>query len=236
MPSPESKVHIYFNLHLGEPYYLVYYNKDILIEWSLMGFKLANNQDFTERFSLIKTEAKSVQISETQESKDGNQFSENYNELSVFLQKENDPKEQLIIILRAYDNGIAFTYLFPGNEKSETVTLVSEETQIDLYGSDSNWSNVLKADSLVEHPHLPENVADDLLDLPAQFISTDGIQITFSEIPAKGFQTVKLRRRTNDQPHYSVRFKDNFQSERIEFQRNLNTSWRFIKIWNTTDK
>jgi alpha-glucosidase len=230
LPSPDSKVHLYFNLNNGEPYYLVYFNKDIIIDWSLMGFIVVERVNLTEGLGIKKTESKSIHSVEAKGVNNSSQFSENYNELSIFLQKENDPTKQFIILFRAYNNGIAFTYLFPENEEPGTVSLVSEETQFDLYGTNSNWKPILENDSLGKISQTAENFNNEISELPTAFISSNKIRVTFSEILAKGCEPAKLQRRTVDKPEYKVRFRNDISTNGIELERSLYSSWRLILI------
>jgi alpha-glucosidase len=191
--------------------------------------------NFTEGLSIVKTESQSVCTNEEPDIKSVNRFSQNYNELKVFLHKENDPNEQFIIVFRAYNNGIAFTYLFLENEKSVSVNLVSEETQLDLFGTNSNWNLVLKNDPLDKILLISDKSKNEFLELPATFISSEEIKVTFSEILAKGCEPVKLQRRTADKPEYTIRFGNYNSTNGIELERNLYSSWRFIQIQKNHD-
>ncbi len=39
IPSPNGSLHLHFNLYKGEPYYLVYLDDEIVVGWSLIGFR-----------------------------------------------------------------------------------------------------------------------------------------------------------------------------------------------------
>jgi alpha-glucosidase len=228
LPSSDAKVHLYFNLNDGEPYYLVYFNSEIVMDWSLLGFTSRDGVKLSEGLQVVKTESRSGQSNDEISVNPAFPFPDNYNELIVFLEKKSPVSEQVAIIFRAYDKGIAFCYLFPENEKSDEVFLLSEETQFDLYGVDSIWQVEGLDHPLEEKSKIQENKNNELLDLPVDFKCSNGLPVTISECKTIGYPSMKLHRRTPGKPEFEFQPSDHRSSEKWIIERGVNTPWRII--------
>jgi glucan 1,4-alpha-glucosidase len=230
LPSPDSRIHIYFNLDNGEPYYLVYYKNKIIIDWSLLGVTLKNQIKLSEGLFFVKNKAHSNSSNDLLILKGDLPLTNNFNEMTVFFEKKSLAKEPFAIVLRAYNDGIAICYSFPENESEDKVFIITEETQFDLYGNDSVWriaeSNKPGGDST----YIPESGIVKKLDLPLNLISADGLMIAISETEVSGYPEMKLRKRSSDTPQYTVQSDELKASEFIAIDHGVKTPWRTIKI------
>ena len=202
LPSPNSRIHIYFNLDNGEPYYLVYYKNKIIIDWSLLGVTLKNQIKLSEGLLFVKNTAHSNSSNDLLIVKGGLPLADNFNEMTVFFENKSLAKEPFAIVFRAYNNGIAICYSFPENESQDKVFLISEETQFDLYGNDSVWGIAESIKHIGDSAFTTEPGIVEELDLPVNFISADGLMISILETEVSGYPEMKLRKRTSDRPQY----------------------------------
>jgi hypothetical protein len=230
LPSPDSRIHIYFNLDNGEPYYLVYYKNEIIIDWSLLGVTLKDQIKLTEGLFVVENKAHSNSSNDLLIVKGGLPLTDNFNEMTVFFEKKSLAKEPFVIVFRAYNDGIAICYSFPENESADQVFIISEETQFDLYGNDSVWriSESIKPGG--DSKYLPEPGIIENLDLPVNFISAHGLMISISETEVSGYPEMKLRKRTSDSPQYTVQSDELKPSGFITIDSGVKTPWRTIRI------
>jgi hypothetical protein len=227
LPSPDSKIHIYFNLNKGEPYYLIYYKDEIVIGWSLVGLTLNNQVKLTEGLSVEKTESNSVALDESLKVKGGFSMIKNYNESVIFLKRDSPPQEQFALVFRAYNDGISICYFFPENKNEGNVLILSEDTQFDLYGADSSWQ---VSDAKEPLYTLNDKETEPEMYLPVSFASTQGTMITISETEVTGFPAMKLQKRILSRPSYSLQPQKFRSSDYITIKRNTNTPLRIIII------
>jgi hypothetical protein len=64
---------------------------------------------------------------------------DHYNQLSVDFQEPDGQKRQLKVIVRAYDDGVAFRYVLPAQAGAEAVNVRNEETRFDFPADYRCW-------------------------------------------------------------------------------------------------
>lgn len=222
LPSPDSKKHLYFNLNNGEPYYLFYYENQILIDWSMLGFIIDDTIKFNEGLLVDNVETRTSLHSEK------DLFPENlpdlgsFNEITVDLNKV-DCDIKLSVNFRIYNNAIAFKYvfIFPGNERK-----VNEITELDLY-------NDFFEKAEINYPK--QNIINieevDTLYIPAAFISDETIKIDYLQSITYDYPGMKLVRRTPDKAEFQMRYTDDF-IRNIKMKSGYETPWRIIYVSN----
>ncbi len=108
--------------------YEALHGNSVAIETSSLGIEM-ENQDFSENLRYIsKTTEK---INEKYSTITGKRINDvnHCNELSLLF--ENDASQQMEVIFRAYNDGIAFRYHFPGSSKEEK-TIVNELSSFNI--------------------------------------------------------------------------------------------------------
>jgi len=120
MPQPYSA---------GErAYYHVTYKGTPVLADSPLGLDLLGAEPLERDFEVVSTEKR------TQDSTWENRFGalrtvpDRYNELTVALRETNAPNRRVDIVLRAYDEGVAFRYVLPQQEAIGDFTLAAENT------------------------------------------------------------------------------------------------------------
>ena len=130
--SPSKKISLSFSITSeGKPTYKVsYLNKEIVQE-SVLGVALKDQEALDHRFVLVQQESKSV--NETWQPVLGEQsiIQNNYNQVTYFLlQKATNRK--LNIIFRVYNEGVAFRYEFPKQDQLNYFVISDEKTTFNL--------------------------------------------------------------------------------------------------------
>lgn len=226
LPSPDSKKHLYFNVNSGEPYYLLYYEKNIIIDWSLLGFIIDDTIKFSEGLLLESIETRTSSHRVEDNFPDIPVNLDVYNEMTISLGKKDCADVHLSIVFRIYDNALAFKYVF--NHLGVETNLI-EITELDLY------NNFFQKVALGDPKHgkmkmleFPLEEIDTLL-LPATFISNENYTVVYVESISQGYPSMKLVRRTPDKAEYQMKYVDNSMKE-ISINNGFETPWRIILI------
>lgn len=236
VPSPDSKIHVYFNLNKGEPYYLVYYKKEIVIDWSSLGFILKDNDSLIDGFVVIARKTRSVnEISDTVL---GDLFSlkNKYNELAISLQEEGASGRKFDIVFRVFNNGIGFRYIFPEQEGLTNVEIVSEETEFRLGSDCIAWwipSDSIGYESFYRNTSVKEI---ETVNIPVTFELKNGLYISIHEANLTDYARMTLKRDAEDELEfdcYLVPFPDGIK---VKTKTPFKTPWRIIQIANDPEK
>ncbi len=133
--SPSKKISLIFNLsNDGKPNYRINYLNKSIINDSNLGIQLKEMPALESGFTLLNIESKV--INETWKPVLGEQsvIVNKYNQITFFLiQKATERK--LNIAFKLYDEGVAFRYEFPKQEKLNYFVISDEKTQFNLTGN-----------------------------------------------------------------------------------------------------
>jgi len=214
VPSPEFQVHLYFKLFEGKPFYLVYYNDDVLIDWSALGLQPENGPDLSQNLKLIAKENGSGHSGDSNKHWMDVLAGKAYNSLELDLRSEIDSQVGYNIIFRTFDHGIAFRYELNEVPDDMRISNNSECSEIDL-NDDYSWNILSKNDS----------VGDGVYELPAILNSENGHEVQIDEIITNPFPGMKLKRRSDINHEYIVTSEKNDTESDVSA---LTTPWRII--------
>ena len=228
LPSPDTKTHLYFNLNDGEPYYLVYYNNDILVDWSLLGFIVDDTISFHEGLQVNSVESRSASQSKEDFFPDFDAQLETYNEITVYLSKIGYSDIHLSIVLRVYNDVVAYKYL---SNHIKDVIQVKEITEFDLPNNlfrIAETKNRVLTDSSLST--LSIDVAD-TLNIPSTFVSGKKYKIEYLQSITQDYPIMKLVRKNLGKNEYRLIYADN-EEPIVRVNSGFETSWRIIYITN----
>ena len=109
--SPNSEIAVNFNVNAkGKPFYTVMFNNKTVVDTSYLGFDFKDAEDFGENFKIKHTATSS--FNENWQMPWGEQLDvvNNYNELKVELQENNESARLMNIVFKVYDDGIGFRF------------------------------------------------------------------------------------------------------------------------------
>lgn len=222
LPSPGFNIHVYFHLFRGNPYYLAYYKKRKILEWSLMGFNPAGvpsysesmiYDDDTEKFTIPSPGIQPAFFNDLK-----------FNELSVFLRSGIKPESGYIIDFRAFDDGFAFRYRFYSRDETEEL-MPHESSEFNFNGSGGNWDPISQPDSLY--------LTEDVYSLPVDLASDDHMAVRIFETTGEDGSSLKLKQDKQNASAFSV-FFDEGGSVAADYFTEQATPWRVILISNKT--
>ena len=127
--SPDGKLSISLKLSSkGEPVYDVAYKGQAVLNDSPLGLYLKGEPALNKGFRVLGTKPRSGDETWDQVAGAQHQVRNHFQELEVALQEKKGLKRRLDIVLRAYDEGVAFRYRIPQQPNISSFTISSEAT------------------------------------------------------------------------------------------------------------
>ncbi len=139
LESPGKKNNVTFSLTNGIPTYAVTHGKDEIITPSVMGFKL-KNEDLSKNFTVTNIKTTTHDDTWTQVWGEKKNIRNHYNQMVVQLQTKDARKRKLNIEFRAFDDGVAFRYVFPEQGVKDSIFVMDEVTTFNLKEDGKAWS------------------------------------------------------------------------------------------------
>jgi len=226
--SPNGQNKIKFELVKTEPKYAVSHGKTEVLTLSDMGFLLKNN-DLSKNFKIAKVENSTFDETWTQVWGEKKNIRNHYNQLVVQLQQKNKQKRKLEIQFRAYDDGIAFRYIYPKQGTKDSIFIMDEKTTFNLKEDGKAWWIPAYRENRYEYLYQNSPVSTlDTVHTPLTIESNSGLKLSFHEANLIDFASMTLVNTNGTQlksdlvpwaDGVKVRVKDTFTS-----------SWRTLQI------
>ena len=137
--SPDGKNKFILHNDEGKLYYTLNRNKKKLISKSQLGIKFKNGQSLIDDFNYV--EAKSNTVDQTWEQPWGEQklIRNNYTEAIISFESISEKNNKLDIIVRAYNDGIAFRYHVKKVGETKELIISDEITEFDFMKDAKSW-------------------------------------------------------------------------------------------------
>jgi len=185
--SPDGKVAITLALtEEGAPVYSVSYSGKEIISPSPLGIEFKTG-------GLLSTDLKVKSIKkasadETYEVIAGKskQARNHYNEITVSLQEQKQPKRKIDLVFRAYDDGVAFRYVIPKQKSLQEFQILSEKSEFRFPTNSTCWALKLKNfQTNYESEFLKTSIndiqPDDIVGMPLTIGVNDSLTISLTE-------------------------------------------------------
>jgi alpha-glucosidase len=198
--SPSGKLKLSFLLdEKGSPGYIVFYNSEIIIDTSMLGFSFTDQPDLSENFRVLKDERTAFEETWEKPWGENRLVLNQYNELKIFLEENAGLKRKMNIIFRVYDDGLGLRYEFPDQENWKEAKIREENTQFKLTGDHLCWwqpgdwdiyehlynttkFSEIDALSKRDHPSLAQTyIPVNAVNTPITMKTADGIYLSFHE-------------------------------------------------------
>ncbi len=137
--SPDSTLTIGVELRDGRPHYHVEADGESLVAPSPLGFELNNGPPLRDGFEVVETTQRTVEASWTPVWGTQDTVRNHFAERTIRLREANGPERRLTLVLRAYDDGVAFRYRWPEQPNLDTLRIASEDTQFRLTADHTAW-------------------------------------------------------------------------------------------------
>lgn len=174
LQSPDGEIIFSFFIKSGYPSYSVSFKGKILAEDSKLSLEFKESGEFGRNLTVDKPDYRS--IDETYELVVGKtKTARNFcNEVNISLAEKEAPCRKVNLVVRVFNDGIAFRYEFPKQKKWKYASLIDENTAFNLSGNPMVLTLFLP-NFLTSHEGLYSNLPldeikeDTLMDLPALF-------------------------------------------------------------------
>lgn len=130
--SPSKEIKLEFRLaNDGRPAYTLQFRNKAVIEQSLLGLALENNESLQSDFKVVKTETGTADETWKPVLGEVASIRNHYNQLTVQL-LQTTTERKMNIVFRLYDEGLAFRYEFPNQYRWKYFRVTRELTEFRL--------------------------------------------------------------------------------------------------------
>ncbi len=219
LESPDGSINMTFELIEGSPVYSIQVGDRIPIKKSSLGLLL--DEDSMVSFDLLGM--KRFQIFEDYEMVwwKNKVVTDEYNELIVSLEAKTTEKQALDIVFRAYNDGVAFRYVFPVNDSDPAFTWIEDLSSFNFADDYTWWSANGERENLGP---LPLSNMEDPVYSPMVIECSEDLYIGLLEAAIYDFANIRFK--PGNTPH-SVQCDLQGDSHG---QQGMRTSWRTIMI------
>jgi hypothetical protein len=247
--SPNSELNVEFNLNeSGQPLYEVSFNGKIVVNPSLLGFDVKNQEGLSKNFTIVNTTSKS--FNEIWQMPWGEQLDveNNYNELKVELEENSELKRKLNIVFRVYNDGIGFRYEFPEQENLKDIYITEEHTNFNLtedyktFWIPGDWdiyehlysttklSEIDTENYKVNSALAQTSIPNKAVNTPVTMVGSDGTHLSFHEAGLLNYSGMTLGVDTNELSLKSILVGSDNRDYKVKQTVPFHTPWRTIQI------
>lgn len=196
LSSPGAVNQIQFSLNdQGIATYQVSHGETQVLNPSELGFVFKDKDSLYRNFEIIGVEQNSFDQKWEQVWGEKKIIRNNYNELIVALQETEGAKRKLNLEFRAYDDGIAFRYIFPEQGIKDSIFIMDELTKFELAEDGKAWWIPAYGEQRYEYLFTDSPVSTiDTVHTPLTIESNSGLSLSFHEANLVNFASTTLAR------------------------------------------
>ena len=230
--SPDGKVSVVFQLSdKGEPQYLAYFDGEMVLDASKLGFDLNNDRDLKDGFEVMGIEQST--FDETWEQPWGEeQFIRNhYNELKVKLQETSDLERQFDLVFRVFDDGIGFRYEFPKQANLKDMEVIAELTEFNMTDNHDAWWIPAFEPNRYEYLYQHTPIAKmGKVHTPVTFETANGVYMSIHEAALKGYSSMTIDATKGNKLKCELVPYSKKEKSRAFLSTGQSTPWRTIQL------
>ncbi|MEJ4087187.1 glycoside hydrolase family 97 protein [Galbibacter orientalis] len=191
--SPEGVNKISFSLENGAPSYSVTHGEKTVLNPSKLGFVFKNADSLNTNFEIAGIKERTFDDTWEQVWGEKKEIRNNYNELVVELQEKDEAKRKLNIEFRAFDDGVAFRYVFPEQGIKDSIFIMDELTTFNLKDDGKAWWIPAYGEQRYEYLFNNDPVSTlDTVHTPLTIESKSGLSLSFHEANLVDFASTTL--------------------------------------------
>lgn len=232
--SPDGKLKFSLKVTPENISYEVNYKKQPLVENSSLGFNF-DNGEFGSNLKVGKVRRKS--IDETYELVVGKvSTARNHcNEMVVPLQEKVSPGRLINLVVRAFNDGIAFRYEFPEQEGWNSYVMYDEKTQFRLSGNPMALLMYLPGyinthEGVYTHTGYDKIAKKRLIEMPVTLEFENGVFMSITEAAIRDYAGMYL---VKEKDAFAGKLSPRLGQEKIKVEINEfphRTPWRVISV------
>ena len=232
--SPDGRLEVLFGLIDGMPCYAVKRGDTDVILPSKLGFTLLSDAPLDANFTISASDLTSVDETWTQPWGEVKDIRDHHNELRVELTEKSTKPRTMVVVFRAFDDGIGFRYELPEQPYLSGIQILEEETEFALSGDHSAWRIGAFQDNRDEYLFRNTTISSMLRSAvngvltPLTMQTEDGLYLSFHEAALVNYSSMALKADENLVLHAKLYpWSDGVL---VKGQIPLKTPWRTIQI------
>lgn len=217
----------------GKLLYQINHEKKLIVLPSRLGFIFKDGLSFSDGFKI--KDVQFSQVDETWQQPWGSvkTIRNHYQEAIISLSSSSDPENQMDLIVRAYDDGIAFRYFVQSLGENKEVVIQDELTEFNLAEDAQSWW--IKAYQPSRYEQLYQSTKISLLDTvhtPLTMRFEDGIHVSIHEAALTDYSSMQIAG-SDKSTHLNCDLAPWSNGDKVRTVVPFMTPWRTIKIANT---
>ena len=194
--SPNGNLQFKFQLRKGVPSYEVSFKKQQLIRSSAIGFEFdygffGKNLKINKPKYVTGNETYELIVGKTQK------VHSHYREVTIPLQEKEKPSRIVNLVVRAFDDGIAFRYEFPEQQGWESYVMYDELDEFRLVGNPKTTALFLPSytsshEGLYTKAGYEELEETKLMDMPVLFQFPNNVNMAITEAAVRDYAGMYL--------------------------------------------
>lgn len=229
-PSQVNQIHV--TIQDGVPMYQLTRLGEPVVEPSPLGFALEEAPDLDGPFAISDVHTEAVDTTWEQVWGEEQFVRNHYNELRMELIETEAPERELVLVFRAYDDGIGFRYEFPEQDGLEQFRIADELTEFRLMGDHEAWYIDAYQWNRLEYYHENTPLSEaDTVHTPLTMRTDDDLYMSFHQAALVDFSTMTLE---NMGDHT---LKSNLvpwaEGDRVRVDDTRVSPWRTIQLGDT---
>ena len=234
--SPDHNIHLFFDMHEGNPTYQVVFKDIGILTPSTLGFEFQDSGLFISGFEIL--DIHHCTFDETWEPVWGETsvIRNHYNEMQIDLHEIAEPHRLMSLIFRAYDDGIAFRYVFPQQDGLDDFVVMDECTQFCFGGDYIAWWIPADYNSYEYlYKETPVDQADHV-NTPVTMRADDSLYLSIHEAALINYPEMTLKKDSVNNLLFVSELAPWSDGTKAKLQAPFKTPWRFIQIVDSPGK
>ena len=193
LESPNKVLKLTFSLESGEPHYaLARFNRPV-VEKSKLGFALKDAEPLQTNWKVASQQRNSVDETWIQPWGEKKHIRDHHNELQVHLVETTEKPREMILVFRAFDDGIGFRYELPEQEHLKDLEIMDELTEFKLAGDHRTWWIPAFIENRYETLYQSSPVSElDKVHTPVTFETANGLYLSIHEAALTDYSSMTL--------------------------------------------
>jgi len=232
--SPDGRIEVLFELVEGVPYYAVNRDGAVVILPSRLGFTFSTGTALNANMKLLDWEQDSFDETWTQPWGEVKEIRDQHNELHIRLQAGTTEPREMVVVFRAFDDGLGFRYEFPEQAYLDQFEIMEEHTEFALPADHTAWwipafqpdrYEYLYNGTPVSHM---AHLARMGVHTPLTMQTADGLYLSIHEAALLNYSSMALK--ADDDLVLHARLFPWSDGVLVKGQTPLKTPWRTIQI------
>jgi alpha-glucosidase len=228
LSSPDGKNTILFTVQNGIANYAVNHGEKKVILPSKLGFIFKNNDSLSNHFEVLAVQETAFDTTWKQVWGEKQFIRNNYKQLAVKLQDKGENKRTLEVQFRAFNDGVAFRYVYPKQGENELI-IMDELTEFNLAQDGKAWWIPAYKTNRYEHLFTKSMLSElDTVHTPLTIKNTNDLYLSFHEADLKNYASYTFAHKTGTS--FEVDLMPWSNGDKVRTKGSFTTPWRTIQI------